>query len=104
MHCFSGSYEVYRQANLYGEWSVGIGGVVTFKNSGLSKTLLDIPMERILLETDAPYLAPVPHRGERNESAFLPLVAAKVAEIKGISTEEVANITTQNAEHLFNLN
>ena len=104
LHCFSGSYEVYRQANMYGEWSVGIGGVVTFKNSGLAKTLQDIPMERILLETDAPYLAPVPHRGERNESAFLPLVAAKVAEIKGISTEEVANITTQNAEHLFNLN
>ena len=103
LHCFSGSYEVYRQANLYGEWSVGIGGVVTFKNSGLSKTLLDIPMERILLETDAPYLAPVPHRGERNESAFLPLVAAKVAEIKGISIEEVADITTQNAERLFDI-
>ena len=103
LHCFSGSYEVYRQANMYGEWSVGIGGVVTFKNSGLAKTLLDIPMERILLETDAPYLAPVPHRGERNESAFLPLVAAKVAEIKGKSTEEVANITTQNAERLFDI-
>ena len=103
LHCFSGSYEVYRQANMYGEWSVGIGGVVTFKNSGLAKTLLDIPMERILLETDAPYLAPVPHRGERNESAFLPLVAAKVAEIKGISTEEVEAITTSNAEQLFNI-
>ena len=76
---------------------------MTFKNSGLSKTLLDIPMERILLETDAPYLAPVPHRGERNESAFLPLVAAKVAEIKGISIEEVADITTQNAERLFDI-
>ena len=103
LHCFSGSYEVYRQANLYGEWSVGIGGVVTFKNSGLAKTLQDIPMERILLETDAPYLAPVPHRGERNESALLPLVAAKVAEIKGLSTEEVADITTQNSERLFNI-
>ena len=103
LHCFSGSYEVYRQANLYGEWSVGIGGVVTFKNSGLAKTLLDIPMERILLETDAPYLAPVPHRGERNESALLPLVAAKVAEIKGLSTEEVEAITTSNAERLFDI-
>ena len=103
LHCFSGSYEVFSQANLYGEWSVGIGGVVTFKNSGLARTLLDIPMERILLETDAPYLAPVPHRGQRNESAFLPLVAAKVAQIKGLSTEEVASITTRNAEKLFNI-
>ena len=103
LHCFSGSYEVYREANRYGDWSVGIGGVVTFKNSGLPKTLERIPMEHILLETDAPYLAPTPHRGERNESALLPLVAAKVAEIKGLTTGEVADITTRNAEKLFNI-
>lgn len=101
LHCFSGSYEVYRRANRSGDWSVGIGGVVTFKNSGLAKTLERIPAEHILLETDAPYLAPVPHRGERNESAFLPLVAQKVAQVKGLSLEETARITTRNAEKLF---
>jgi TatD DNase family protein len=82
---------------------VGIGGVVTFKNAGLARTLERIPMEHILLETDAPYLAPVPHRGQRNESAYLPLVAAKVAEIKGLSIREVAEVTTGNAVRLFNL-
>ena len=103
LHCFSGSYEVYRRANQYGEFSVGIGGVITFKNSGLAATVARIPMEHILLETDAPYLAPVPHRGERNESAYLPLVAAKVAEVKGMTVEEVAEITTDNAQKLFKI-
>lgn len=103
LHCFSGSLEVFERVNRYGDFSVGIGGVVTFRNASLARTLRDIPAERILLETDAPYLAPVPHRGERNESAFLPLVAAKVAEIKGLSLEEIGRITTLNAEKLFNL-
>lgn len=103
LHCFSGSYEVYERANKYGEFSVGIGGVITFKNSSLAATVARIPMERILLETDAPYLAPVPHRGERNESAYIPLVAAKVAEVKGLTIEETAAITTDNAIKLFNL-
>ena len=103
LHCFSGSFEVYQRANQYGQFSVGIGGVVTFKNSSLAATVARIPMERILLETDAPYLAPVPHRGERNESAYLPLVAAKVAEVKGITVEEVADITTLNAQKLFSI-
>ena len=103
LHCFSGSFEVYEEANRCGEWSVGIGGVVTFKNSGLHKTLERIPMERILLETDAPYLAPVPHRGERNESSFLPLIAEKVAQIKCITLEECERITTENARKLFNI-
>lgn len=103
LHCFSGSYEIYERANRYGEFSVGIGGVITFKNSGLAATVARIPMERILLETDAPYLAPVPYRGKRNESAYLPLVAAKVAEVKGMTVEEVALKTTDNAEKLFNL-
>ena len=103
LHCFSGSFEVYQRANQYGQFSVGIGGVVTFKNSSLAATVARIPMERILLETDAPYLAPVPHRGERNESAYLPLVAAKVAEVKGMTVEEVADITTLNAQKLFNI-
>ena len=103
LHCFSGSYEIYERANRSGEWSLGIGGVVTFKNASLARTLERIPMEHILLETDAPYLAPVPHRGERNESAYLPLVAAKVAEIKGMTVAEVERITTRNAEGLFGL-
>ena len=101
LHCFTASYEIYERANRYGEWSVGIGGVVTFKKASIAKTLERIPLERILLETDAPYLAPTPYRGQRNESAFLPLVAAKVAEIKGISLQEVETITTHNAETLF---
>ena len=103
LHCFSGSYEVYEEANRYGDWSVGIGGVITFKNSKLAGTVARIPMEHILLETDAPYLAPVPHRGERNESAFLPLIARKVAEVKGLTLEECERITTENAERLFNI-
>lgn len=103
LHCFSGSYEVYQEANRYGDWSVGIGGVITFKNSKLADTVARIPMEHILLETDAPYLAPVPYRGKRNESSYLPLIAEKVAEVKGISVEECAEITTKNAETLFNI-
>ena len=103
LHCFTASYEIYDRANRYGDFSVGIGGVVTFKNSKLAKTLERIPLENILLETDAPYLAPVPYRGRRNESAYLPLVAEKVAEIKGVSLREIEEITTENAKKLFNL-
>ncbi len=103
LHCFSGSYEVYQEANRYGDWSVGIGGVVTFKNSKLAGTVARIPMHHILLETDAPYLAPVPHRGERNESSFLPFIAQKVAEVKGLTLEECERITTENAQRLFNI-
>jgi TatD DNase family protein len=103
LHCFTASYEIYERARRCGEWSVGIGGVVTFKNAGLAKTLERIPLEHILLETDAPYLAPVPHRGQRNESAYLPLVAAKVAEIKGLSLQEVEERTTENAVKLFRI-
>lgn len=103
LHCFSGSYEIYERVNRYGDFSVGIGGVVTFKNAALARTLERIPLDRILLETDAPYLAPVPHRGERNESAYLPLIARKVAEIKGVSLEEAARVTSANAEKLFKI-
>ena len=103
LHCFTSSYEIFERANKYGDFSVGIGGVVTFKNASIAKTLERIPLEKILLETDAPYLAPVPYRGRRNESSYLPYVAAKVAEIKGISVEEVEEITTSNALKLFNI-
>ena len=103
LHCFSGSYEVYERARRCGEFSVGIGGVVTFRKASLAETVRRIPLEHIVLETDAPYLAPVPHRGQRNESAFLPLVAAKVAELKGLTFDQVADATTRNAENLYRI-
>lgn len=103
LHCFTASYEIYERANRYGDFSVGIGGVVTFKNASLAKTLERIPLEKILLETDAPYLAPVPFRGKRNESAYLPLIAAKVAEVKGLPLNRIEEITTHNAETLFGI-
>ena len=103
LHCFSGSYELYERARRCGDFSVGIGGVITFRNSRLGETVSRIPLEHILLETDCPYLAPVPHRGERNESTYLPLVAAKIAEVKGITPEEVEKATGQNARKLFQL-
>ena len=103
LHCFTSSYEIYERANKCGDFSVGIGGVVTFKNASIARTLERIPLEKILLETDAPYLAPVPFRGKRNESAYLPYVAAKVAEIKGVSIGDAERITTFNALKLFNI-
>lgn len=103
LHAFSGSAETFRRLSRYGDWYVGIGGVVTFKNAGIARDLAEIPMERILLETDAPYLAPTPLRGTRNESANIPLIAAKIAEIKGVPIENVAEVTTAGAKRLFNL-
>ena len=82
---------------------MGIGGVLTFKKASLAETVRHIPLERILLETDAPYLTPAPHRGERNESAYIPLIAAFLAERKGVRVEEVAAVTTGNAKRLFAL-
>lgn len=101
LHAFSGSAQFFKRVCKYGDWSVGIGGVLTFKNAGLAKEVLDIPLDRILLETDSPYLAPTPLRGTRNESANIPLIAAKLAELKGLSIEEVAQTTTSNALKLF---
>ena len=82
---------------------LGIGGVVTFKNGGLDKVLPHIPLSNIVLETDAPYLAPVPHRGKRKEPSFIKLVAERTASIYNISVEELAAATTLNARRLFNL-
>jgi TatD DNase family protein len=84
-----------------GDWSVGIGGVLTFKKASIAETVKSIPLEKILLETDAPYLTPAPHRGKRNESSYIPLIAAKLAELQGISPEQVAEQTTANAKQLF---
>ncbi|MBQ9184288.1 MAG: TatD family hydrolase [Bacteroidales bacterium] len=103
IHAFSGSYETFKRLQKYGDWKVGIGGVLTYKNSKLAVAVKDIPLESILLETDSPYLPPVPHRGERNEPAYIPIVAAKIAEIKGIDIEEVAEATTASATELFSL-
>lgn len=100
-HCFTGNVEQARHILNYGGFKLGIGGVATFKNGGLDKVLPEIGLEHLVLETDSPYLAPVPHRGKRNESSFLKLVANRVAEIKGVSFEEVDEATTQNALSLF---
>lgn len=102
-HAFSGSIETYREIQKLGDWSVGIGGVLTFKKASIAETVKSIPLERILLETDAPYLTPTPHRGERNESGYIPLVAAKLAELKEVSIDQVAEQTTRNAEKLFGI-
>ncbi|MBR4809074.1 MAG: TatD family hydrolase [Bacteroidales bacterium] len=103
LHAFSGSAEVFERMRRYGDWSVGIGGVVTFKKARLASDVLRIPLDRIVLETDSPYLAPTPLRGTRNESANIPVIAAKLAELKGVTTEEVARVTTANARKLFNI-
>ncbi len=100
-HAFSGSLETFRRLERYGDWRVGIGGVLTFKKASIATVAKDIPLERILLETDSPYLAPVPHRGERNESSFIPLIAGFLAQIKGIRIEQIASATTENAISLF---
>ena len=99
LHAFSGSIETFRRIRKYGDWSVGIGGVITFKKASLPETVRQIPLDRILLETDSPYMAPTPLRGTRNESANIPLIAAKVAEVKGVDIETVAAVTTENAEN-----
>ena len=101
LHAFSGSAETFSRLSRYGDWYVGIGGVLTFKKASIAEDIRKIPLERIVLETDSPYLTPVPHRGERNESSYIPLIAAFLAERKGTSVEKVAAITTDNAKKLF---
>jgi len=99
-HCFTGNRkQAEKIINL--NFNLGIGGVVTFKNSGLDKVVENIDMKHFLLETDSPFLTPMPFRGKRNESAYTRLVAKKIAEIKNLSLEEVARITTSNANQLF---
>lgn len=102
MHCFSGSLETAKQIVNMGYY-LGIGGVLTFKNCKLREHLASIPIERIVLETDAPYMAPVPHRGERNESRWMCYVRDMLAEIYHVSQEEMDKITTKNALELFNM-
>ena len=100
-HCFSGDADEAQKLLSFDGFYLGIGGVVTYKKSTLPSVLEDVPLERVVLETDSPYLAPVPRRGRRNESSYVPFVAQKLAEIYGCSVEEVAAITTDNARRLF---
>ncbi len=102
MHCFSGSHEVAEQIVKMGLY-LGIGGVITFKNAKLAEHLQGIPLEYILLETDAPWMAPTPYRGKRNEPAWMIYVATKLAEVYGLSVDEIVAQTTKNAKRLFGL-
>ena len=102
-HCFTGSNEDAERVINLGEFYLGIGGVLTFKNSGLDKTIVKIDLQHLILETDSPYLAPVPFRGKRNESKYIVNIAEKLAEVHQISIEKVAEITTENAKKLFGL-
>ena len=103
VHCFTGTLADAQRVLAYGDFYLGIGGVATYKNGGLDQTLPTIARDRILLETDAPYLAPVPFRGKRNESAYVVHVAQRVADLWEVPLAEVAAITTANAERLFRL-
>ena len=102
MHCFTGTEE---EARVYLElgFHLGLGGVTTYKNCGVKDFLCNIPLDRIVLETDAPYLSPVPHRGKRNEPAFIVDTARRLAELRGMSVEKLAETTTVNAKTLFKI-
>ena len=103
MHCYSYSKEMVKELNKL-DCYYGIGGVITFKNAKkLIEALQEMPLNRIMLETDCPYLAPTPHRGERNSSYYLPLVAQRIAELKGLSYDDVVSITCENAKRFFNM-
>ena len=102
-HAYSGSIETFRELQKLGDWYIGIGGVLTYRKASIAETVREIPLERILLETDSPYLTPVPFRGKRNESSYIPHIAARLSELTGKSLEEVAQTTTSNAEKLFGI-
>jgi TatD DNase family protein len=103
-HCFSGNEEQANKIIEATNFKLGIGGVLTFKNSGLDKAIANIDLKHLVLETDSPYLAPIPYRGKRNESSYIPLIAAKLAEIKKCSVMEIASVTTTNAKEVFGWN
>ncbi len=103
MHCFSGSAELMRQSVKLGLY-IGLGGAVTFKNARVPlEVAQQVPLDRLLLETDAPYMTPVPYRGERNDSKYISLVAEKIAEVRGITPEEVCTAAEENAKRLFGI-
>lgn len=103
-HCFTGNDAEAQKALSYKGFYLGLGGVLTFKNSGLDKTISKLPLDRLVLETDAPYLTPHPFRGKRNQTAYTRLVAEKLADIYDLSLDEIAEITTANAQKIFKLN
>ncbi len=100
-HCFGGTPEEADEIFSLGDFKLGIGGVVTFKNSGLADSLMHIPLEKLVLETDSPYLTPAPFRGKRNESSYLRYVAVRLAEIYNVSQDEVDRITTESTCSVF---
>ncbi|MBP5394111.1 MAG: TatD family hydrolase, partial [Bacteroidaceae bacterium] len=100
-HCFGGTTEEALELLQFPGFALGIGGVVTYKNSPLPETLKDVPLERIVLETDSPYLAPVPYRGKRNESAYIVEVLRKIAQIYNVSEQEAEDITNSNVKRIF---
>jgi TatD DNase family protein len=102
-HCFSGTVDEAEKVIALGDFKLGIGGVLTFKNSGLDKVVEQVSLEHLVLETDSPYLAPVPHRGKRNESGYLRLVAEKLAVLKKTDIEEIAKVTTENSRQIFGI-
>ncbi|MBQ2374086.1 MAG: TatD family hydrolase [Alistipes sp.] len=101
LHAFSEDAATYRHLRECGDWLFGVGGVVTFKKSLLAEAVAEMALEDIVLETDCPYLTPVPYRGQRNESAYVSYVCEKVAQIKGVSAEQVASVTSENARRMF---
>lgn len=101
LHCFTGNPEQARRVIALGGFCLGIGGVITYPKGGLFETMREVGAEHCVLETDAPYLAPVPYRGKRNESAYLPHIATRLAEATGLTVEAIGAITTRNAELLF---
>lgn len=100
-HAFSGSYETYCRIKTYGDFLFGIGGVVTYKNAQVAAAVIKMPLSDLVLETDAPYLTPVPFRGRRNEPAYLTYISQKIADLKGVEVGEVRKRTSANAENLF---
>lgn len=100
-HCFTGTLEQAKHIISYGGFKLGIGGVVTFKNAGLDKVVEQINLKHIVLETDAPYLAPTPYRGKRNETPYLINIADKISDLHQLSIEKIAKITTDNAKEVF---
>ncbi|NNE55179.1 MAG: TatD family hydrolase [Flavobacteriales bacterium] len=102
-HCFTGTLDQAEKVLDYGDFYLGIGGVSTFKNGGMDKVLPHVSLDHLMLETDSPYLAPVPHRGKRNESSYVRLVLDRIAELKQVPAAQVAEATTSNAKKLFNL-
>src|SRR5574344_2055253 len=102
-HAFSGSYETYKRILTFGDFKIGIGGVLTYKNAGIASVLEKMSMDDIVLETDCPWLTPAPFRGKRNESSYIAIIAEKVSQIKNVPLHDVALKTTCSAQQLFNL-